>query len=179
MNKTAANPSLIYSSITEKKSSQIVSKVLSLTKRPMTEEEKRIFDSSHRGAVWELKRVRIVDQKVMELQESIFPKKIFPYFDQEMGQGSLQKLILDTGLSISHSLASFEAVNLSEQEARLFHERKNHAGMSITSRTISRDGLVVEYTKRLVIDYIGTFRLPFSKDSFNYRHQEDGLNDFL
>ncbi len=40
-----------------------------------------------------------------------------------MGKGSIQKLLIDAGY-ISHSLTSFEAVNLSEQDAQVFHLKK-------------------------------------------------------
>ncbi len=176
--KTKVNPSLIYSSVTEKKSNQIESKVLLLKEREMTKREANIFDAQLIGSVWELKRLRILDQKVTEIQESIFPKKVFPYFDEEMGKGSIQKLLIDAGYYISHSLTSFEAVNLSEQDAQVFHLKKNSAAMKVTSRTITTEGLIVELTSRIAVDYKGTFRFPFNKETFDFRHQQDKLHDF-
>ncbi|WP_312542589.1 GntR family transcriptional regulator [Enterococcus sp.] len=170
--------SLIYSSVTEKKSNQIQSKVLFLAQREMSRKEQNIFDEKLIGKVWELKRLRILDAKVMEIQESIFPKKIFPYFDEDMGKGSIQKLILESGYLISHSLTSFEAINLSDQEAEIFHVRKNFAAMKVVSRTITTEGSVIELTSRIAIDYKGTFRLPFNKSTYDFRHQQDKLNDF-
>lgn len=86
--------------------------------------------------------------------------------------------MIDAGYYISHSLTSFEAVNLSEQDAQVFHLKKNSAAMKVTSRTITTEGLIVELTSRIAVDYKGTFRLPFNKETFDFRHQQDKLHDF-
>lgn len=171
--KMKRSSSLIYSSVTERKENQIESKVISLIKRPMTTQEKKIFGAALAGEVWDLKRLRIMDYKVMEHQESIFPRKLFPYFDEKMGKGSIQRLIIESGFQISHSLSTFEAVNLSEDQAKIFHVKKGLAAMRVISRTITNDGTVVEFTDRLSVDYKGTFKLPFNKETFQYRHQEN------
>jgi len=50
--------------------------------------------------------------------------------------------------------------------------------MKVTSRTITTEGLIVELTSRIAVDYKGTFRLPFNKETFDFRHQQDKLYDF-
>lgn len=165
------NASLIYSSITEKKSNQIHSHVNFLRLENATVHDRQIFDLKARAKVWHFQRIRVVDGKIMEIQTSKLPQAIFHYIDQKDIKDSIQKLVTEMELNISHSIATMEAINLSETEGKMLHEKKNTAAMRIISRGILRDGVVFEYTERVVIGYRGTFKLPFSKDIYNYRHQ--------
>lgn len=164
--------SLIFSSITEKKSSQITSKVNYLRLKLPTKEERKIFDINDSVKIWEFQRVRIVDSKMTEIQHSMLPRNIFMYLDEKDLESSIQKLVTDMELNISHSIATFEAVNLNEQEARLLREKKGKAAMKVVSRGILKDGTVFEFTERVVTDYKGTFNLPFSKEIYDYRHKD-------
>lgn len=165
------NASLIYSSITEKKSNQIHSRVNFLRLEYATVHDRQIFDLKTKAKVWYFQRVRVIDGKVMEIQTSKLPQTIFHYIDQNDVKESIQKLVTDMDLDISHSIATMEAINLSEAEGKMLHEKKNTAAMKIISRGVLREGIVFEYTERVVVNYKGTFKLPFSKDIYNYRHQ--------
>ena len=164
------NNSLLYSSITEKKSNQILSKVNYLYLEDATDQDKQIFDLKVNQKVWHFQRVRIVDSRAMEIQTSRLPQTVFKMIEHKDIEESIQKLVLDMDLDISHSIATMEAVNLSSIEAKMLHEKKNTAAMKIISRGILRSGLVFEYTERVVVDYKGTFKLPFSKNSYFRRH---------
>lgn len=166
------NTSLIFSSITEKKSNEIASKVDYLRLKIPTEEERKIFDINETVKLWEFQRVRIVDSKITEIQHSKLPKSIFIYLEEVDLESSIQKLVTDMDLDISHSITTLEAINLNEQQANLLREKKGKAAMKVVSRSILKDGTVFEFTERIVLDYKATFKLPFSKKIYEYRHSE-------
>lgn len=74
---------LIYNSITEKRFNEISYKKIKINKRLTDSQEKQAFLLDDNDYIWNLKRLRLIDGKVTQIEETKIPVKMFPKMSDE------------------------------------------------------------------------------------------------
>lgn len=165
------NP-LIFNTLTRTPYERISSKVISLKKRKSTPEENQIFQLDETEDIWIFKRVRIVDFKIEQIEQSKMPVSLFPDLSEEIIERSIQAYVQEKGYTISHFITSYSPVAVSKEQAELLMCKRNTAAMRIENRCLLEDGRVYEYSELTAIDYMCTYITPFDQKSHQARKAE-------
>lgn len=164
------NP-LLFNSVIRTPYDRIESKVISLFKRKVTPEERQIFQLNENDDIWEFKRVRIVNFKMEQVEQSKMPVALFPDLTEEIVEGSIQDYVVSKGLQISHYLTSYNPIKINKEESELLLCKKGMPAMKIQNRCLLEDGRIFEYSDIIAIDYGVTYIRPFDKQTHNYRRE--------
>lgn len=117
VNTSIIGSPLIYNSVTENKFGEISYKKIKLNKRLPTTHEMQMFSIEENEYVWVIKRLRLIQGKVTQVEETKLPVNMFPKVNNEIIESSLQKYVLSLGLEIDSYLTSYRAINVSKEDA--------------------------------------------------------------
>lgn len=162
------NP-LIFNTLTRTPYERITSRVISLQKKKSTPEEEQIFQLTHSEEIWTFERVRIVDYKIEQIEQSKMPVSMFPDLTEEIIEQSIQEYVLSKKFAISHYITSYSPVTLSKNQSELLMCKRNTPAMKIENRCLLNDGQVYEYSELTAIDYTCTYITPFDKKGHQAR----------
>ncbi|MGM0124460.1 hypothetical protein IGI37_001838 [Enterococcus sp. AZ194] len=160
--KWVKNP-LIFNSLTRTPYDRIESRVLKLEKRAADYEERRLFQLDENEEVWHFERIRIVNYKIEQLENSILPVKLFPVITKEVVEHSIQRFVEKQGYKISHYISNYTPVNLTKGQSEVLMSKRGTPAMQIKNRALLEDGRVFEYSDILAIDYSVTYIRPFDR----------------
>ncbi|MCL9777473.1 GntR family transcriptional regulator [Vibrio methylphosphonaticus] len=166
------NNPLVYNSITENSFRRMSYSKLTLNKRVMDSNEKRVFILDDDDYIWNVKRLRLIDGKVIQIEEARMPVKLFPKMNDAIIESSLQKHALDIGLDIEQYLTTYRAVNTSKEEAQLLGCKRGAAAMNITNRGFLSNGEVFIISDIIDINYQCTYHAPFNSKNIQYRDEK-------
>ena len=133
--------SIIYNSLLNKNYKQISSKILYLKEVFPNIEMQKIFDISEDEALWEYKRIRIVDLKKIQIELTRIPKKLFPNLALKNIEGSFHEYVTLQNYNISHFITTYTSINLKKEDAELLNSKKGKAVMLIKNRGILSDSI--------------------------------------
>ncbi|EGR0354328.1 GntR family transcriptional regulator, partial [Vibrio vulnificus] len=142
VNTSIIGSPLIYNSVTENKFGEISYKKIKLNKRLPTTHEMQMFSIEENEYVWVIKRLRLIQGKVTQVEETKLPVNMFPKVNNEIIESSLQKYVLSLGLEIDSYLTSYRAINVSKEDAELLNCKRNSSAMNITNRGFLKNGEV-------------------------------------
>lgn len=145
--------SIIYNSLLNKNYKQISSKILYLKEVFPSIEMQKIFDISEDEALWEYKRIRIVDLKKIQIELTRIPKKLFPNLALKNIEGSFHEYVTLQNYNISHFITTYTSINLKKEDAELLNSKKGKAVMLIKNRGILSDSTMFEYSELICEDY--------------------------
>lgn len=145
-----SNP-LIYNSITENKFGEISYKKIKLNKRLPTTQEMQIFSINSDEYLWHIRRLILVQGKVIQIEETKLPVSLFTHISNEIIESSLQKYALHLGLEIDSYLTTYRAINLSKEDAQLLNCKRSHAAMNITNRVFLKTGKYLWSVNSLIL----------------------------
>jgi len=160
---------LIYNSITENKFGEIAYKKIKLNKRLPTPHEMQVFSINDDEYIWHIKRLRLVQGIVTQIEETLLPVRLFSQISNEVIENSLQKHVLSLGLEIESYLTTYRAVNVSKEDALLLDCKRSSAAMNITNRGFLKTGEVFVVSDIIDINYQCTYHTQFNSESLNYR----------
>ncbi|GAM58669.1 transcriptional regulator, gntR family [Vibrio ishigakensis] len=169
VNTSIIGAPLIYNSITETKFGEISYKKLKLNKRLPTAHEMQVFSIEEDEYIWNIRRLRLVQDKITQIEEARMPVSLFPKITDEIIESSLQKHVLSLGLEIESYLTSYQAINLSSEDANLFGVKRSSAAMNITNRGFLSSGEVFVVSDIIDINYQCTYHTKFNSESLQYR----------
>ncbi|MGJ7910381.1 GntR family transcriptional regulator [Neobacillus sp. LXY-1] len=97
--------------------------------------------------VFEMSRLRLVDEEPIIFETSYLPVKYFPNLSEnDFKEKAMYQLFLSKyNYRISKAKENFRAVNMSEEEAAYLHEKVGSAALRI-ERVAFSDGRAIEYT---------------------------------
>ncbi|EBQ9252255.1 GntR family transcriptional regulator [Salmonella enterica subsp. enterica serovar Newport] len=174
VNESAHRNPLVYNSITAKCFDQIRYRLISLHKKRPDREAQQIFGIDDESFIWHFCRLRYIDETPVQLEISSMPVADFPGLNQQAIEGSIQQYVLSKGLTISHMLTTYRAVNVSREQAMLLGCRKGSPAMHINNRGILNNGKVFEVSDIIDINYICTYVIPYNRDNLT-RRQNHGV----
>lgn len=119
VNTSIIGSPLIYNSVTENKFGEISYKKIKLNKRLPTTHEMQMFSIEEDEYLWNIKRLRLIQGKVTQIEETKLPVSMFPKITEEIIESSLQKHVLSLGLEIDSYLTTYQAINVSKEDADL------------------------------------------------------------
>lgn len=161
---------LIYNSLTQKKFTEIQSKIVYLKKIQSSDELLKIFDLNSKGKkLWEYKRVRIIDYQKRQIETSWLPYQLFPEITEKVITQSVHEFVQNAGYKISHFITTYTPVSISKEDAELLNCKKGEPAMKIINRGILEDGRIFEYSEMISLDYSVTYFTPFELANHQYR----------
>lgn len=173
VNTSIMESPLIYNSITENKFDEISYKKLKLSKRLPTPHEMEVFSIGENDYLWNIKRLRLVQNKITQLEQARLPVKLFPKITDSNVENSLQKYALSLGLEIDSYLTTYQAVSVSSEDAQFLECKRSTPAMSITNRGFLKSGEVFVVSEILDINYQCTYHTKFNNESLLHRDQDD------
>lgn len=87
----------------------------------------------------------------------------------EIIENSIQKYALAHDLEIDSYLTTYQAINVSKDDADLLGCKKNAAAMNITNRGFLTSGELFIVSDIIDINYQCTYHTPFNSESMNFR----------
>ena len=165
----ATKKPLIYNSITENSFEHISYQKIKLHKRLMTLKERKAFQLEQDDYIWFIKRLRLIDGKVIQIEETRLPVYLFPKMNESKIESSLQKYALEMGLNIEKYLTTYRAINVSKEEAQMLLCKRGSAAMHITNRGFLKSGEVFVVSEVIDIDYHCTYQTEFNSDNIHFR----------
>ena len=165
------NP-LIYNSITENSFNQMSYRKLTLHKRLINSYEKRVFLLNDDDYIWYVKRLRLIGEQVIQVEEAKMPVKIYPKMNDDIIESSLQKHALDIGLQIKQYLTTYKAVNITTEDSHLLGCKRGAAAMNITNRGFLTSGEVFIISDITDINYQCTYQTPFNSENIQFRNKK-------
>lgn len=87
-------------------------------------------------------------------------------------ESSIQKHALSIELEIDSYLTTYQAVNVSKDDAELLGCKKNAAAMNITNRGFLASGELFIVSDIIDINYQCTYHTPFNSESMSYRDKK-------
>ncbi|MGI9886332.1 GntR family transcriptional regulator [Vibrio chagasii] len=163
---------LVYNSITENSFEEISYKKIQLNKALPDNHEQQIFSLSGNEYIWKIRRLRLINNKVVQIEEAKIPVSVFPEMNAEIIESSIQKHALSKGLQIDSYLTTYQAVNVSKEDAELLGCKKNIAAMNITNRGFLSSGELFIVSDIIDINYQCTYHTPFNSESMSYRDKK-------
>ncbi|CAH7221899.1 GntR family transcriptional regulator [Vibrio chagasii] len=163
---------LVYNSITENSFEEISYKKIQLNKALPDNHEQQIFSLSDNEYIWKIRRLRLINNKVVQIEEAKIPVSVFPEMNAEIIESSIQKHALSKGLQIDSYLTTYQAVNVSKEDAELLGCKKNVAAMNITNRGFLSSGELFIVSDIIDINYQCTYHTPFNRESMSYRDKK-------
>lgn len=163
---------LVYNSITENSFEEISYKKIQLNKALPDNHEQQIFSLSDNEYIWKIRRLRLINNKVVQVEEAKIPVSVFPEMNVEIIESSIQKHALSKGLQIDSYLTTYQAVNVSKEDAELLGCKKNVAAMNITNRGFLASGELFIVSDIIDINYQCTYHTPFNSESMSYRDKK-------
>lgn len=163
---------LVYNSITENSFEEISYKKIQLNKALPDNHEQQIFSLSDNEYIWKIRRLRLINNKVVQVEEAKIPVSVFPEMNAEIIESSIQKHALSKGLQIDSYLTTYQAVNVSKEDAELLGCKKNVAAMNITNRGFLVSGELFIVSDIIDINYQCTYHTPFNSESMSYRDKK-------
>ncbi len=163
---------LVYNSITENSFEEISYKKIQLNKALPDNHEQQIFSLSDNEYIWKIRRLRLINNKVVQIEEAKIPVSVFPEMNAEIIESSIQKHALSKGLQIDSYLTTYQAVNVSKEDAELLGCKKNVAAMNITIRGFLASGELFIVSDIIDINYQCTYHTPFNNESMSFRDKK-------
>lgn len=171
VNTSIIGSPLIYNSITESKFGEISYKKIKFNKRLPTPHEMQVFSIKDDEYLWHIKRLRLIQGKVIQVEETKLPVNLFPHIYDEIIESSLQKHVISLGLEIDSYLTTYRAINLSKEDALLLDCKRSLSAMNITNRGFLKSGEVFIVSDIIDINYQCTYHTKFNAESLNYRNE--------
>ncbi|MGR5176571.1 GntR family transcriptional regulator [Vibrio parahaemolyticus] len=173
VNTSIIGSPLIYNSITENSFDDISYKKVQLNKRIPSIHEMQVFSIGENDYLWHIKRLRIVQDKITQIEETILPVHLFPKMNEQIIENSLQKYAISLGLQIDSYLTSYKAVNISADNAAILKCKRSTPAMNITNRGFLTSGEVFIESDIIDINYQCTYHTKFNNESLQFRDQHD------
>ena len=172
VNTSVIGSSLIYNTVTENKFGEITYKKIKLNKRLPTPHEMQVFSIGEDEYLWHAKRLRLIQGKVTQIEETRLPVRIFKKIDEKIIESSLQKYVISLGLEIDSYLTTYKAISLVKEDADLLGCKRSSSAMNITNRGFLKTGEVFVVSDIIDIDYQCTYHTQFNPESLNYRDEK-------
>ena len=169
VNTSLIGTPLVYNSITENSFEEISYKKIQLNKTLPNQHEQQIFSLDDDEYIWKIRRLRLINNKVVQIEEAKIPVSIFPEMNTEIIENSIQKYALAHDLEIDSYLTTYQAINVSKDDADLLGCKKNAAAMNITNRGFLTSGELFIVSDIIDINYQCTYHTPFNSESMNFR----------
>ncbi|MFT7559981.1 MAG: DNA-binding GntR family transcriptional regulator [Flavobacteriales bacterium] len=160
---------LVYNSITENSFGEITYRKIHSKKRHPSHHEAQVFSIDERDYIWNIKRLRLIHDKVIQIEMTDIPVKMFPDMNDSIIESSLQKHALSLGLIIDSYLTTYKAINVSKDDSELLMCKRSTAAMNITNRGFLESGEVFILSDIIDINYQCTYHAPFNSESIRYR----------
>jgi len=165
INERVKNNPLIYNSVSKSRFDEMRYKLITLHKTLASAEQQIIFNLSGEAYVWQFCRLRFIAERCVQIDNSTIPVNTLPVLNQKIIESSLQKYIIDRGLSVSHNITRYRAIIISKQHADLLKCRRGLPAMHINSRGVLNTGEVCILSDIIDIDYDCTFSIPFNHEN--------------
>jgi DNA-binding GntR family transcriptional regulator len=172
VNTSIIETPLIYNSITENSFEEISYVNIKLNKRLPNHHEKQIFSLTDSEYIWNIRRLRLIHGKVIQIEEAKIPVKIFPEMNGFIIESSLQKHAISLGLNIDSYLTTYKAISVSKEDSEILGCKKNTAAMNITNRGFLNTGELFIVSDIIDINYQCTYHTPFNSESIDYRDKK-------
>lgn len=172
VNSSVMGAPLIYNSITENSFDEISYKKIKLNKKLPDQQDKQIFSISDDDYIWNIRRLRLIHNKVIQIEDAKIPVRLFPEMNEHIIESSLQKHALSIGLSIDSYLTTYQAISVSKEDADILGCKKNTAAMNITNRGFLNNGELFIISNIIDINYQCTYHTPFNSESIDYRDKK-------
>ena len=172
VNTSLIGTPLVYNSITENSFEEISYKKLQLNKALPNNHEQQIFSLDDNDYIWKIRRLRLINNKVVQIEEAKIPVSVFPEMNAEIIESSIQKHALAKGLQIDSYLTTYQAINVSKEDAELLGCKKNAAAMNITNRGFLASGELFIVSDIIDINYQCTYHTPFNNESMSFRDKK-------
>lgn len=169
VNKSIYGSSLIYNSLTEKKFSEIKSKLIYLKKITPNKEMKEIFNINDDNELWEFKRLRFVDYRKIQLEISRMPVSLFKDLNKEIIESSIHGYVQKKKKKISHFLTTYTCIIVNKEDAELLSCKKGSPAMKIINRGILKTSEVFEYSELISLEYSCTYISSFDEAGYKNR----------
>ncbi len=173
VNTSIIGSPLIYNSVTENKFGEISYKKIKLNKRLPTTHEIQVFSIEDTDYIWHIKRLRLIQGTVTQIEETRLPVKLIPKINDVIIESSLQKHVLSLGLEIESYLTSYKAISVSKEDSELLGCKRSSSAMNITNRGFLSSGDVFVISDIIDINYQCTYHTKFNSESLSYRDQND------
>ena len=109
---------------------KIKNQILKFDARMTSKKEKSALELKDSDPVYDIRRLRFINDKVYSLEHTIIPTKIAP-IDTKILKGSLYDYLGKRGLKITDAHRIIQALNATQEEAELLKIKKNTAILSI------------------------------------------------
>lgn len=172
VNTSVMGTPLIYNSITENSFDEMSYKKIKLNKTLPDQHDKQIFSISDDDYIWHIRRLRLIHNKVIQIEEAKIPVRLFPEMNEQIIENSIQKHALAIGLDIDSYLTSYQAISVSREDSELLDCKKNTAAMNITNRGFLKNGELFIVSNIIDINYQCTYHTPFNSESIDYRDKK-------
>lgn len=101
--------------------------------------------------VYYIERVRLADGKPMLLEKTTLVRRFCPVLTRRQAEeGSLYRLLTQSGLEISSAVESYEPVVMEKQVQKLLKCKDDPCAFSITRRSYTAGGELFEYTQSVM-----------------------------
>ncbi|BCZ46216.1 GntR family transcriptional regulator [Clostridium gelidum] len=160
---------LIYNSLTQKKFSDINSKVLYFKETIADHELAEMFNIEYMSKLWGFKRIRIADSQKVQIETSLMPKELFPKLTAKTVEKSIHDYVQSCNYKISHFITEYRSINISKEDAELLDCKKGTAVTKIKNRGYLKNGIVFEITESLNLDYSCCYINDYNSDMHKYR----------
>ncbi|MUK25052.1 GntR family transcriptional regulator [Aliivibrio fischeri] len=172
VNTSVMGTPLIYNSITENSFDEMSYKKIKLNKKLPDQQDKQIFSIGDDDYIWNIRRLRLIHNKVIQIEDAKIPVRLFPDMNEKIIESSLQKHALSIGLKIDSYLTSYQAISVSKEDSVLIDCKKNTAAMNITNRGFLKSGELFIVSNIIDINYQCTYHTPFNSESIDYRDKK-------
>ena len=172
INTAVMGTPLIYNSITENSFDEMSYKKIKLNKTLPDQHDKQIFSISDDDYIWHIRRLRLIHNKVIQIEDAKIPVRLFSEMNEHIIESSLQKHALSIGLSIDSYLTTYQAISVSKEDADILGCKKNTAAMNITNRGFLDNGELFIVSNIIDINYQCTYHTPFNSESIDYRDKK-------
>lgn len=136
----------------------IKNKILHFNARLPHEEEKNKLDLQDSDPVYDIKRIRFIDDTIYSLEHTIIPTSVAP-IDAKILNGSLYDYLGKQGLKITDAHRTIQAINASLDEAEIFNVKKGTALLAIDQVCYDQIGRPFEMSRSLFIGSQSKFGL--------------------
>jgi DNA-binding GntR family transcriptional regulator len=120
--------------------------VLSFDVIDASEEMRKIFQLFENAKLYHYRRIRLVDDVPVTLEETWMPVSLFEDFSESELYGSVMKYIEDRNYVISHDFKKVQAVALSSESARHLRKEEHSLSLQIIHKVYLLKSVLAQYT---------------------------------
>lgn len=125
---------------------KMTAKVLSLKKIAPPKDLIKYFNGDVKE-VYEVKRIRYLDDQILCLEESYFKTSVVPFLNEQIAQGSIFNYVRELGIAIGFSDKYLNVIELSKKEAKLLELPEKAPALTIEETYYLTSGEAFDHSK--------------------------------